>query len=349
MRRCSARETIRLQDTDLLLTDARVGICPSGSSVNRTTSPESRPEMNCRSAGPPCYLPAVFAAVNTRDPRAVIDTCRAVWNRVTSSQDASYLDLAFSRIQEAFDGRHPDYEPLDTVYHDLEHTLQGTLCLARILDGWLRARVQPAPDDRAVRLGLTAILFHDTGYLKSRGDHAGTGAKFTPIHVQRSAEFAARNLAPDHYSAADIREIQSMIRCTGVNADIRTLHFERPIDRLTGAALASADLLGQMAASDYVEKLPALYAEFAEAAEAAGPAAGGIAGFQSAAELLENTPLFWEHHVLPRLRNDFAGVFRYLNDPWPDGPNEYLQRIEANLDRIRAATAHRGASTLRRA
>jgi len=32
---------------------------------------------------------------------------------------------------------------------------------------------------------------------------------------------------------------------------------------------------------------------------------------------------------------DFGGLHRFLNDPYPSGPNPYFQRIEANLERLR--------------
>ncbi|MGE3311805.1 MAG: hypothetical protein AB7O66_17705 [Limisphaerales bacterium] len=272
--------------------------------------------------------------MNTREPREVLPVCAQAWKTVAGETDADWIETTFGWVDEAFAGRHPGFEALDTKYHDLEHTLQGTLCLARLLQSWFESEdSDPRPDERAVRLGLVAILFHDTGYLKIRGDTAGTGAKFTTIHVQRSADFARRILGAQGYSPADILEIQSMIRCTGVNADVHALSFERPIDRRVGCALATADLLGQMAASDYIEKLPLLFDEFAEAARH-GPGSPAIQSFANAADLVRHTPDFWHRHVRGRLETEFEGVYRYLNDPWPDGPNEYIARIEANLARI---------------
>lgn len=265
------------------------------------------------------------------------DACVAAWTSITGNPDRPLLTRAFEGVQKAFAGGHPGYERLDTRYHDLEHTLQGTLCLARLLAAWHDAAGLPALNDRAVRLGLLAILLHDTGYLKFRGDSAGTGAKFTLIHVQRSADFAGLLLRSQGFPSADIQEVQSMIRCTGVNVDVRALTFEGSLTRRVGCALGSADLLGQMAAEDYVDKLPALHAEFAEAAAAAyrTPAAEGLSGFQSAQDLIQRTPGFWTHYVLPRLETEFEGVYRYLNRPYPNGPNEYLRLVSLNINRIR--------------
>ncbi len=237
------------------------------------------------------------------------------------------------------DGRDPAYERLDTRYHDFEHTLQGVLCLARLLKGWSQARTRPAPDERAMRLGLLGMLLHDTGYLKPRGDCDGTGAKYTLVHVERSAEFAGRILRAEALPASDIREVQNMIRCTGMEVRIGELRFARPVDRKMGCALASADLLGQMAADDYAEKLPDLFAEFAEARERNPGSDNGACRFRNVRELMLHTPEFWESHVRPRLEHDLEGMYRFLNDPWPDGPNEYTARIEANMERIRRRVA----------
>lgn len=275
--------------------------------------------------------------VDTGDPKAVLSACNEAWLSITGNDDRGVLARGFNWLQAAFGGHHPDYERLDTRYHDLEHTMQGTLCLARLLLGWHKAGGLPHLDERAVRLGLLSILLHDTGYLKPSGDHDGTGAKFTPIHVQRSAEIAARFLRAEGFSTSDIHEVQSMIRCTGVNADVTALTFERALDRKVGCALASADLLGQMAAEDYLEKLPALQSEFAEAAQRnIGPESSRLKTFATAEELIRETPAFWDFYVKPRLEREFEKTYRYLSDPWPDGPNEYVLRVEHNLDRIRS-------------
>ena len=60
-----------------------------------------------------------------------------------------------------------------------------------------------------------------------------------------------------------------------------------------------------------------------------------IASFSSAADLVARTPVFWEKFVLAKLERDFLGIYRFLNDPYPDGPNYYLDRITANMERLR--------------
>src|SRR6202030_1730790 len=99
--------------------------------------------------------------------------------------------------------------------------------------------------------------------------------------------------------------------------------------RIVGFALGTADLLGQMAAGDYVEKLPVLYAEFAEAARFDGGKNSMVSMFTSAADLEQKTPAFWDKYVRQKLDRDFMGLYLFLNDPYPGGRNYYVDKIEA--------------------
>jgi hypothetical protein len=153
--------------------------------------------------------------------------------------------------------------------------------------------------------------------------------------VRRSAEFAAQLLQEKAFRAADIRSVQNMILCTGVNAALSVIPFQSELEKVAGFALGTADLLGQMAADDYVDKLPVLYAEFAEAVRYSKDRTHFIAMFTSAEDLLRKTPDFWEKFVRAKLDRDFGGVHAFLNDPYPAGPNPYFERIEANLARLR--------------
>jgi hypothetical protein len=262
-----------------------------------------------------------------------------IYESLFPAGDREFVPRAFGWVIECFEGRRPGYQAIDLRYHDLKHTMQGTLCLMRLLQGRSRTQAVPPVSQKWFELALLAILFHDTGYLRQRADTTGTGAKYTAIHVGRSAVFAREYLTPRGYTEADTNAIENMIRCTGVAVELRYLPFQGEVERLLGCALGTADLLGQMAAPDYVDKLAELFEEFAEAARAGGAKAARFAAYTSAEELRRRTPGFWENYVWPRLNQDFQGLYRFLNDPLPDGPNPYLQAIERNIARIRAELA----------
>ena len=270
--------------------------------------------------------------VDTRDLHAVRRVVDDIYQDLFPNGRPNFVENAFQWVTDAFSGGYRDFQKIDAKYHDLEHTLQGTLAFSRLLCGYHRAGTKPELTRNAFELGLLAILLHDTGYLKQRTDTDGTGAKYTLIHVTRSAEFARVLLQEKGFTPPEIRSVQNMIRCTGVNADLGSIPFSSELERKIGYALATADLLGQMAAPDYNEKLHILYQEFEESNRFAGkPTGAGM--FRSAADLRSRTPQFWEKYVRPKVDRDFCGLYRFLEEP--DGRNLYIERIEANMARLR--------------
>lgn len=281
----------------------------------------------------------MFPPVPTNDPTAVEVAVQSAYLEMFPEADRLFVPRVFGWMIECFTGKYGEFQAVDASYHDFEHTLQGTLCLARLLHARFRAGGQPALTEEMFRLGLLAILLHDAGYLKTRDDVEGTGAKYTITHVERSADFAARLLLEKGFGPAQIQAVQNMIRCTGVNANVAAINFRSELEKTVGFAMASADLLGQMAADDYVDKLPTLYTEFLEAVRFTGDTKHFVASFSSSADLMEKTPSFWENLVKTKLENEFGGLYHFLNDPYPSGPNYYIEKIAANIARLKERLA----------
>jgi hypothetical protein len=108
---------------------------------------------------------------------------------------------------------------------------------------------------------------------------------------------------------------------------IKDIKFESVENELMGKILGTADLIGQMADSNYLEKLPFLFEEFQES---------GITDYESGLDLLQKTPAFWEF-TKKRFVTELGNVDRYLRDHflvrW--GINRDLNReaIEKNISR----------------
>jgi hypothetical protein len=281
----------------------------------------------------------MFDPVDTSNPAAVEREVQAAYQAMFPGSDPAFVPAAFAWLSQCFAGAYADFQAIDAHYHDLEHTLQGALCMARLLQGRQQALARPLVTQRMFELGLLAMIFHDTGYLKRKNDAGGTGAKYTLTHVARSVSFAEEFLGPKGVPLAEIRSIQNMIRCTGVYVDLDRIPFQSELERIIGYSLGTADLLGQMSADDYIEKLPTLYSEFEESARFYQGKMVNMMTFASAADLLRRTPVFWETYVLPKLDKDFWGIYKFLNRPYPAGPNFYLQKIQANLARLRKQLA----------
>lgn len=274
-----------------------------------------------------------------KDPTVVEEQVQTAYLECFPKGDRGFVPKALRWATQCFTGQYADYQPVDAHYHDFEHTLQGTLCMARLLRGRHRAGAVPQVSEPMLQLGLLAILMHDTGYLKKRADREGTGAKYTVTHVDRSAEFAGDFLRSRGYGPKEVQSVQNMIRCTGLDVNLQAIPFQSEQEKIVGFALGTADLLGQMAAGDYVEKLPVLYSEFAEAVQFSHSRTHFIAHFASARQLMEETPRFWEATVRKKLDEDFEGVWRFLNDPYPHGSNAYFERIDANMRRLKEVMA----------
>ncbi|MSU31288.1 MAG: hypothetical protein EXS25_01245 [Pedosphaera sp.] len=279
------------------------------------------------------------AWADSKDPLKVAVQILEDYRALFPDATPDFVPRVFGWLMDAFEGRMLGYLPIDTGYHDLEHMLQGTLCLSQLLRGRSLSGELPVLSRRTFELAIIAVFLHDTWYLKEVSDVVGTGAKYTHIHVLRSCEFASDLLRVKEFFVDEIEAVQNMIRCTAMGVNIRMLRFASEEERIAGCSVGTADLLGQMAADDYVEKLPALFEEFEESRQYQGQAVGA---FLSVDDLKRKTPKFWKNYVLPKIEGDFEGVFRFLRWPEAGGENLYLERIETSIARLEAVMALRG-------
>ena len=287
-------------------------------------------------------LPALSAdglpPVDTKDPEAVWRFVDATFRRMYPRRATPRLRRVYRLVVDLFSGRHSDYAANDLKYHDLEHTMQATVCLVYLLEGRRLSAVRPFIDARRCELALAAVLLHDSGFLKLRGDRRGTGAKYTFCHVLRSGVLAASLLPDLGFRRDEIETVLQAINCTGPRADVPRVPFRDKADRILGCAVTTADFLAQMAAPDYPDELPLLFAEFRECDEFARvPAARR--DFRSARELRRKTPDFWNRIVRPKLESDFLAVYRFLARPVAGGHNPYLAAVERNIAEISRRTA----------
>lgn len=270
--------------------------------------------------------------IETEQPEAVAQAVKDVFGKVWGSGSFALLERAFEDVTGMFEGRHPGYQAIDMEYHDHEHTLQATLCVAHLLEGYALSGDSPVLGARKWELTVIAALLHDTGFLKKTGDNAGSGAKYTFIHERRSCDFARAYLPRLGLTGDEIEDVCSAIVCTGPRSKISDVTFRDEETQLMAYMLVTADYLAQISAGDYLEKLPRLYMEFEEsfAFNRVPPEQRPYCGLR---ELLEKTPGFWTDYVLPLLDEQVGAVYRYLS---PAGePNLYLLAAEANMAELK--------------
>jgi hypothetical protein len=235
------------------------------------------------------------------------------------------VEWTFHLVENLFEGRFPGYKGCNTEYHDHTHTMDAFLASARLLDGYnLQAR--PMIDVTVAVDLLLAALFHDTGYIQEEWDEAGTGAKHTKSHVDRSVNFVARNFHRFHIPQDDVAVISRIIQCTGLNVDVARIRFPSEQVRIAGAFLGTSDLLGQMSDRAYLEKLLFLYNEFKEA---------GVPGYETEFDILKNTLGFYKL-TLKKLDGELMRAYEYarrhFSDRFDVDRNLYIEAIRRHME-----------------
>jgi hypothetical protein len=276
--------------------------------------------------------------VNVEDPQRVRDAVLALFAARYPGSDFSALARAFEDLQALFEGRFPGYLACDTLYHDVRHTLDMTLAMARLVDGHERVC---APSERLgprrAALGVLVAMLHDTGYLRRADEgHVANGAVFTKVHVSRSAEFAATYL-PQIGFGAEAALAARLVHFTGYEMDLDEIQVARPHERMLGWMVGTADLIGQMSDRMYLEKCrDFLYTEFVWANIAREKFADGheLVRYASAADLMVKTPGFYEHVARARIEKKLGGADRFAEAHF-DGTNPYQSEIERNIGFLR--------------
>ena len=271
---------------------------------------------------------------DTSDYGLVNDVIVEIHQDIYPGEDSACFARYFKDIAGMFAGEYDIYQSMDTKYHDLEHTLQATLCWARLMANRQKQKIEPVMTLDDFNIGFLGILMHDVGYLKERADTEGTGAKFTFVHERRSCEFADVYLGDCGWEKKAVFAVQHLISCTGPRSLIDTIPFFTELERVMGEAVCTADYIGQMSDPKYIQKLPALFEEFEESDDYRGvPPEDRI--FKSYDELLRGTPFFWESIVIPKLDTDCHGLYNFLGEPYPDEQNPYIEKIEENVEIVK--------------
>jgi len=274
----------------------------------------------------------------------ILNMIRATYIKYYHESNVELIEVVLNDIIDLFSGRRKGFLRCDTKYHDLSHTLQVIPPFVGIIDG-LNKSVNPLKVSREFfGIGIISVLLHDTGYIKSVDDIDGTGAKYTFVHTQRSAEFSANYLKEIGFKKQKISSVKNIIMCTGVNVNYNNLPFSSEEERIVGYALGTADLLGQMSSVDYPERLRLLYKEFEEAYHYEGIEKlkkRGIEIFESEDDLIRKTPSFFENVVMKRFK-DMGSLYQYLTYHFTDSRNHYLEAIEKNIEKIKLiSTPHK--------
>ncbi len=280
----------------------------------------------------------VTNTVQVSNPAAVRNAVQELYAVTFPGMSFDKLWLAFYDFERLFTGRYPGYKGCDTTYHDMQHTLDMTLALARLVAGYERS-VEPPDRLGAARaqMALITSLFHDSGYIRheSRDSDFSNGAEFTLYHVSRSADFLRRYL-PDLGLAKDVGVSSMIVHFTGYELDLDKIELDEPRDIICGHLIGTADLIAQMADRCYLEKCrDRLYNEFVVGGVAVEHARPGeyMVRYKSGEDLLRKTPTFYQQVMRDRLNSKFNRVYRYIEVLY-EGQNPYIDAIRNNITHL---------------
>ena len=266
----------------------------------------------------------------TSDPEIVWQSaCQAI-QLATPSHDLTEARQTLDFLLALFAGKVPGYQPLKTLYHNCTHTMEVFLCASRLLHGM--SRHGTILDSTMIDAVLIGALLHDTGYVLEDNEVGGSGAQFTSEHVKRGIGFARRHF--NHLPPDLLNMLCVAIETTDHRIDPTAIHYPNPIANLSAKVLATADLVGQMASREYLERLLFLYFEFREA---------GVGDFADMDDLLEKTLGFYTV-TQARLYGHLDGLadrlaLHFLNTIGVER-NYYMESIARNISYLRQVLSH---------
>lgn len=286
--------------------------------------------------------------IDTTDPSAVSFEVAQIFERIYRREFPSGVLRVFADIGRLYRGDFPGYHACETDYHDVQHVLEVTLAMARLMDGCVSASGPHVLPERLFLVGTVAALFHDIGYLRRIGDtEKRHGAEYTRTHVGRGAAFMGWYL-PEVGLPELAGPAQRIIHFTGYEIPVSSIQVE-PEYRMLGDLLGSADILAQMADRCYLEKCrDRLYPEFVLGgiARQVDGQGGETVVFASPEDLIFKTPGFFSG-AHKRLEQDLNGVYRYVSTHFK-GENLYYLAARKNIDYARHLAESGDVSRLRR-
>jgi len=300
------------------------------------------------------YRRSDYDVTNTVQVSSVPAVKRAVeelYSQTWPSGKVERLETAFTDFERLFNGHFPGYLGCDTVYHDLQHSLDDTLAMARLLAGYDRSHAveQRLGAERAM-MGIVVALFHDAGYIRQTDDTMHrNGAEFTRTHVGRSAQFLARYL-PTLGLADWVPVATQIVHFTGYEVPFDQIRLDDPRDRKVGHLVGTADMMAQMADRCYLEKCrDRLYPEFVLGGVAVSRGNEGELKviYGSGLDVLRSTPEFVAETMRTRLDGEFSGAYRYIEALY-GGRNPYMEAIDASLVYLKQILQSQRWSMLRR-
>jgi len=292
--------------------------------------------------------PVLYDFVDVSDSAIVLNEIKQILALMVDGYDPSNLEMIYTDTVTLFNGQYPGFQASNTKYHDLEHTNSVVLAATRLIHGCTLAGMNFSFDN--MLLGVCAALFHDVGFIQTKDDKIGSGAKYTVGHEKRSIGFMRNYLSQKGFPDQQIEDCAHLIMCTILALPPKDIPFRSEEIETFGKIVGTADLMAQIADRCYIEKLLLLFQEFQEA---------GVPDFVTELDLLKKTEGFYRNVAKTRLNQDFSGISSHMvahfRQRWGVERDLYSESIQKNIDYLRVLLERTGDNivsvkkTLRRA
>jgi hypothetical protein len=265
-------------------------------------------------------------------PEPAWDAAAELITEISPGYDFALLRMIFDDVLRLFEGKYPGFYPIKTPYHNLPHTLDVFLCAVRLMHGMFFSGVKLT--EREMTLVMAATLLHDVGYAQSKDTReSGTGAQYTPTHVPRGIQFMHQYAGAHGIPAAFAGDLAPIISCSDPMLSVGRIEFSDDRIRLAGQIVGTADLVGQMADRNYLEKLVLLFQEFEEA---------NMGNYSSVHDMMRKTEGF-HAKIQKKLDEEFKGLYQYLARHFKEALGEernfYMDSISKNMEYLSKVTA----------
>ena len=291
----------------------------------------------------------VTDTVDVTDWRAVCAAIVEIFEKRYPGEDVGVIPTLVEDFHRLYSGEYPGFHACDIGYHNIQHVLDVSLAMARLIDGFEKCHRSEEQLGLPLALaGLASALFHDAGYIRHRNDTKHkNGAEYTRVHVSRSARFLTKYLPTVGLDYA-VPICKKMVHFTGYEVNPNDISVPTEAEKQIGWLLGTADLIAQMADVAYLEKCrDKLYPEFEEGGTAGTGGIFSAAGviYKTPQQLMESTPNFIRTAVQVRLDGYFHQSYRYAAEHF-GGDNLYMDAIYENCSLLEAVLAKNNSKLL---
>ncbi len=257
-------------------------------------------------------------------PLSVYEEIQYVISLAHPDFDFTLLTKVFQDTITLYSGNYPGYKPCNTHYHDLKHTTDVMLALARILHGAHVAGLSFSAEH--ISLALISSLLHDTGYIQLEDEHSCFGGYCSNVRVERSIEFLKNYFIRNNLELRNLMTCKELITCTDQNQAIKGKLFSSKETETLGMMLGTANILGQLADRTYIEKLLFLFMELNEVSKL---------HHRSELNFLKNSLVYFEESK-EQLVDELGDVKRFLTHHfrarWSIEYDMYMDAVERNVN-----------------